>query len=227
MRNKLIWHNKKTSFHKGFSVAEALIALLIGSLILGASAPMISKQIKHNSFSDAQMSIVLRQVDALRQEINTLNNELREVRNQLSSINSVPSGTIAFFEATTCPPGWSRVASKFNGRFPRFAGSYTVLSYNSSTQTYNTSGTAQTLSVGATQEDIIRNIVGTIAGERPDYTHYPNTGAFYQDNTWGNAGWGAGDWDNAKIHFEASRVVPTGVENRPKAIALLGCKKNQ
>ena len=33
---------------RAFSVAEAMIALLIGSLILGYSAPMIAKQIKHN-----------------------------------------------------------------------------------------------------------------------------------------------------------------------------------
>ena len=37
--------NKKTAF----SVAEAMMALLIGSVALGAAAPMITKQIKQLS----------------------------------------------------------------------------------------------------------------------------------------------------------------------------------
>ena len=40
---------------KGFSIAEALVALLIGSLILGFSAPMISKQINLNQVKNIKI----------------------------------------------------------------------------------------------------------------------------------------------------------------------------
>ena len=241
MRNKLIWHNKKTSLQKGFSVAEALIALLIGSLILGASAPMISKQIKHNSFSDAQMSIILRQVDTLRQEINTLNNELSEVRNQLSSINSVPSGTIAFFEATTCPPGWSVVNAEYNGRFPRFAGDYNICDKNgentNGTCVNAVSSTVTNNTVGRMSGDAIRNISASIlrcSGDRCQlFGEYASVnGAFSATRTTSGA-YPAADHDDGyyydlihKLTFNASLVVPTSIENKPKSITLLGCKKN-
>ena len=39
--------------------------MLIGSLILGASAPMISKQIKHNNFSDAQALVLSRKIEEI------------------------------------------------------------------------------------------------------------------------------------------------------------------
>ena len=48
---------------KAFSIAEALIALLIGSLILGMSAPLITKQLKHNSFTDIQAQLLNRKVE--------------------------------------------------------------------------------------------------------------------------------------------------------------------
>lgn len=223
-------HSEQVKKHlpikKAFSVAEAMIALLIGSIALGMAAPMITKQIKQNNFNDTQMSITQTQIAELRQEINVLNETISELTNEQSKNNGVPSGLIAFFDTKTCPDGWSVVNSGYNGRFPRFAGKYTIFSYNSSTKKHNTSGTSKTLSVGATQEDTIRDITGTIAGERSDYTDFPNSGAFYQDPNWGNfLGWAATDWDNTKIHFKASRVVPTDIENRPKAIALLGCRK--
>ena len=72
---------------KAFSVAEALVTLLIGSLILGASAPMISKQIKHNNTSDIQAQILSREIDNLR--------------------NIIPQGVIVMWSGTTIPAGWA------------------------------------------------------------------------------------------------------------------------
>ena len=69
--------NKKT-----FSIAEVTIALLIGSLILGMTAPMISKQIKNNNSSDAQISILLRRIENLERNNTT----------------PIPAGSIIFFE---------------------------------------------------------------------------------------------------------------------------------
>ena len=44
--------------YSAFSVAEAFVTLLIGSLVLGVSAPLISKQIKQNDFSSAQYNVL-------------------------------------------------------------------------------------------------------------------------------------------------------------------------
>ena len=90
-------------YKKGFSIAEALVALLIGSLILGASAPIISKQIKHNNFSDAQVQLLLRRIEQL------------ERRN-----TTVPSGAIMFFNANECPDTWTEIKN-LGGKYPRIA----------------------------------------------------------------------------------------------------------
>ena len=199
---------------RAFSVAEAMISLLIGSLILGYSAPMIAKQIKHNNMSDVQVQVLNRKIEELR-------------RTQAN----VPSGAVMFFNLPTCPDGWSDISSNWNGRFPRFAGSYTSLEYDTTSKTLKTTGTAQTLSVGATQEDAIRNVSDNFnMSYRDDST--PNfvttsSGVFNSTTTWS---WGfegsGGRASNYNLTMDLSRSVPTDVENRPRSIALLGCVKN-
>ena len=53
----------KSTSTRAFSVAEAMIALLIGSLILGFSAPMITKQLKHNNFTSIQTQILNKKIE--------------------------------------------------------------------------------------------------------------------------------------------------------------------
>ena len=79
---------------KGFSVAEGMIALLIGSVALGMAAPMITKQIKQQNFQDAQYRILSQQL--------------------------VPSGAIMFFDRADCPDGWTALNSE--GAFIRDVG---------------------------------------------------------------------------------------------------------
>lgn len=43
---------------KAFSVVEAMIAVLIGSIVLGMSAPMISSQLKRNNMNDVQFQVL-------------------------------------------------------------------------------------------------------------------------------------------------------------------------
>ena len=72
--------------------------------------------------------------------------------------------------------------------------------------------------VGSYQEDAIRNITGYFSGGH-NYTTLKNNndGAFYAESAKfsGPNGTSTG---NAKIGFDANRVVPTGSDNRPKNV---------
>ena len=192
---------------RAFSVAEAMISLLIGSLILGYSAPMIAKQIKHNNMSDVQVQVLNRKIEELR-------------RTQAN----IPSGAVMFFNLPTCPDGWSDISSNWNGRFPRFAGSYTSLEYDTTSKTLKTTGTAQTLSVGATQEDAIRNMTGRILNTHP----HGGSGVLKGNVDSFNGGYGyvRGTQMWGYTVFDTASSVPIAIENRPRSIALLGCVKN-
>ena len=64
---------------KAFSIAEALIALLIGGLILGMSAPLITKQLKHNSFTDIQAQLLNRKVENAKDDIVSNTNTIASI----------------------------------------------------------------------------------------------------------------------------------------------------
>ncbi len=74
--------------------------------------------------------------------------------------------------------------------------------------------------VGSYQSDAIRNITGQIGGFAQHYNviNGLTNGAFVgiNDNRWD--GIGTGDHDNGLVCFDASRVVPTGSDNRPKNV---------
>jgi len=77
--------------------------------------------------------------------------------------------------------------------------------------------------IGSKQGDAIRNITGGVSAFYRS-TNAQTLGAMYQ-GLWGStpaqqgtAGGSPGD--NATIHFDASRQVPTSIENRPVNTAL-------
>ena len=88
---------------KAFSMAETTIALLIGSIILGITAPVITKQIKNQSLTDTQLQIVQKQINELNKK--TIN---------------IESGAVMFFRRTSCPDGWSIIKNK-GGYYLRIA----------------------------------------------------------------------------------------------------------
>lgn len=88
------------------------------------------------------------------------------------------------------------------------------------------------LAVGTKQEDAIRNITGKIdSGSRSTEQLFDTAipeGAFGIDKARKNWTYDAGDGGNDRpsaLTFDASRVVPTADENRPKALVLKLCIK--
>ncbi|MFU8618203.1 phage tail protein [Neisseria sp. LACPHL-SPEC-2024-00856] len=88
------------------------------------------------------------------------------------------------------------------------------------------------LAVGQTQGDAIRNITGKIdSGNRSNEQLFDTAvpeGAFGIDKArknWTYDGDGSGNDRPSAITFDASRVVPTADENRPKALVLKLCIK--
>lgn len=77
------------SRYRAFSVAEAFIVLLIGSIALGMSAPMITKQIKAQNMTDAQFQHLSREIERLR-----------------AGQIGIPEGAIMAFNLANCPTGW-------------------------------------------------------------------------------------------------------------------------
>ncbi|HPS56951.1 MAG TPA: phage tail protein [Spirochaetota bacterium] len=70
--------------------------------------------------------------------------------------------------------------------------------------------------VGSYQEDAIRNITGKFDGNVDDSATF-KSGAFYQTSAYYGLGAnGNGDTYSGYIYFDASKVVPTGSDNRPK-----------
>jgi len=176
-----------------------MIALLIGTIILGFSAPIISRQLKNEAFTNTQMQILQRRI-----------------------AQAVPAGAVMFFNLDTCPDGWDPINNEWNGRFPRFAGEHLIKTYDTDTKRFKTTGLLENLNVGTIQEDAIRNFSGTITD-----IHKPDSfsGVFSGGEAY--CGWGhvSGCSDRTDLTIEAQNSVPTGTENRPKAIALLGCVK--
>lgn len=85
----------------GFSLAEAMIVVLIGAIALGMSAPMISRQLKNETLTNTQMQILQRQIDRLKE-------------NQ----SGVEDGAVMFYATDSCPENWAKITG-FGGYYLR------------------------------------------------------------------------------------------------------------
>ena len=101
------------------------------------------------------------------------------------------------------------------GLFPRCVGSQELsvtVGETTTTQTFDGG------SVGDKTADAIRNITGYFGGNEAG-GGYATGGAFYSQGS-GYKGTDGSDNDNARFEFDASLVVPVGVENKPVSVAL-------
>lgn len=132
-----------------FSIAEAMIVLLIASLALAASTPLISKSIKGNAFEGLKWVGLEDKINKLEnaleesnninksnsQTITELKNKINVLEKELDDIDTedeLPNGSVVFFHPSSsgykktsssnpCPSGWSQLPQNYNNRFIRIS----------------------------------------------------------------------------------------------------------
>ena len=148
--------------------------------------------------------------------------------NQLPDLTRSDVGMTAYFAVDNIPTGWIAfdeiMTQVTEQRYPELY-RYLVGKYGSINSVPKVAdrflrNAGNGLSVGQTQEDAIRNITGKHLGMHAgdiDGVFYRGDGTgVYHDGGTGRKGY---------IGFDASRVVPTANENRPKSLILKLCIK--
>ena len=161
----------------------------------------------------------------------------------------IPSGAVMYFAGQTAPAGWLKANGAAVSRTlyaALFQAVGTTYGAGDGRTTFNLPdlrgefirgwddgrGIDSGRTLGSAQGDAIRNITGKIDSGKNSalqlFDYIEPTGAFGVEKSWKQ--WtseGSGGNDNIPraITFDASSVVPTAPENRPRNIALLACIK--
>ena len=192
----------------GFSVAEAMIALLIGSVALGMAAPMITKQIKAQNMNDTQFRIMNNNTQDIRGELEELRRRIEELENADNS--GVPVGTVAFFNSENCPDDtWQNATNLgWGGYFFRVADSE------------NPRNTAQEQSIQNHWHNLPKfKLYDKRAGWTGGRGMFALGGTYYRDDSY------AGDVYRINHNFSIAPSVSNANETRPKNIPLTTCVK--
>lgn len=162
---------------------------------------------------------------------------------------AVASGMIAFVSSSNAPSGWLKANGAAVSRTVYanlFRAIGTTFGSGDGRTTFNLPdlrgeflrglddgrGVDSNRRMGSNQSDAIRNITGSIdAGSNPNHQifDWASFGGAFRNETgyrsWSHDAQSGGDVATRAIYFDASRVVPTANENRPRNVALLACIK--
>jgi microcystin-dependent protein len=195
--------------------------------------------------STAELNI-LDGVTATTAEINYLSGVTSNIQTQLE--NTVPAGAVMTFAMNTAPSGWLKADGSAVSRATYavlFTAIGTTFGAGDGSTTFNLPdmrgefargwddgrGVDSGRAFGSAQGDAIRNITGFFSLSQlsnADQYGASQGGAIdivsptFSNRSGANSGTDGGQND---VSFDASRVVPTASENRPRNIALLYCIK--
>ena len=157
--------------------------------------------------------------------------------NKLPDLTRSDVGMTAYFAVDNIPAGWiafDEVATQVTEQhypelYRHLVGKYGSIASVPKVADRFLRNAGNGLSVGQTQDDAIRNITGRFGPLDNGLKSYLETmldGAFYlieEEQYFGlNGSWNN---NNPLVGFDASKVVPTADENRPKSLALKLCIK--
>lgn len=160
--------------------------------------------------------------------------------NRLPDLSRTDIGITAWFPSDQIPTGWlafddirTRVTeTAYPELYRLLVAQYGSIRNVPQAEDRFIRNAANGLAIGTKQEDAIRNITGKIdSGSRSNEQLFDTAipeGAFGIDKArknWTYDGDGGGSDRPSAITFDASRVVPTADENRPKALVLKLCIK--
>ncbi|WP_396189704.1 phage tail protein [Flavobacterium sp.] len=161
--------------------------------------------------------------------------------------SAVPAGTVAFFSMNTAPSGYVKANGALLSRTTYaalFAAIGTTFGVGDGSTTFavpdlrgefprgwdDGRGADSGRTFGAAQTDAIRNITGSlnqVGNQAAAVFGNTGVGAIFADARANAGGGGGGGTANnaGRLNFDASLVVPTASENRPRNVALLACIK--
>lgn len=161
--------------------------------------------------------------------------------NTLPDLTRSDVGMTAYFATDNIPAGWiafDDIATQVTSqRYPELY-NHLIQKYGSISAVPKAAdrfirNAGNGLEIGQTQDDAIRNITGKLDGSHLGIGSQVfegkmiATGAIsttYANRTWSNDSGGVGE-QSVSFDFDASRVVPTADENRPKSLVLKLCIK--
>jgi len=201
--------------------------------------------------ADDSHNHVLSNIDGItvsETEINRLDGVTSNVQTQITNLSSlvsqgIPSGAVQTFAMNAAPTGWLKSDGSAVSRTTYadlFTAIGTTFGSGDGSTTFNLPdlrgefvrgfddgrGVDSGRSFGSAQSWAIENIVGTFTDIRVRLnTIFSATGAFTGSTGTNSGDSGAGGAATVNFDFDASRVVNTASETRPRNIALLYCIK--
>jgi len=164
-----------------------------------------------------------------------------DVYSKAETDQRAPAGAVVHFARSTAPVGWLKANGAAISRTAYatlFAAIGTTFGAGDGFNTFNlpdlrgefvrgwddSRGVDAGRVFGSAQGDAIRNITGTFDGNVDDGST-AKAGAIYNTGVYFGGSNGNGTSAGGVIGFDASRVVPTASENRPRNRSLLACIK--
>ena len=178
-----------------------MIALLIGSLILGYSAPLITNQIKHNNMSDVQAQVLNRKIEELR-----------------TTQSSIPSGAVMYFDLADCPDGWHPLSKRYPNAKNAFIRNIEGTSRALGSLELNAAPEIEGTFDGNTNDDSLKAKSGAF--------YSINTGSYGADGANGGGKVGFKASLSSSVYGRKDSAGNPVTEVRPDNIALLACRKD-
>lgn len=235
LRNKVERLEAQRVHQQGSSLRRRMAGIFVAAISAVFLLAILGAQSKPDAlFIDAKGNVGINQTNPQAPlDVNgnaVVRGQLQFADGTMQTTAALPSGAVVAFNSESCPAGWNEYAPAY-GRFIR------GIDKGGNKGNGDPDGQRRP---GSLQGDAIRNIVGTLYGVngatnrawpwgfRPGIHGAFAVGraGYNQYNTY-NGDYLPSDGSGQAAGFDASRVVPTAPENRPKNVALLYCEKKK